>query len=100
MKKLKLAEGWRKLIKQNVDNDNIFPITTKTGLTVDDMAEYLMNIWYTPRERRNIVLGVNCKTYGFVTRTITNLNLCNDKQCLSCTRMKGLLKEELNTYEK
>ena len=41
-----------------------------------------------------------CKQkYTLVDRSILNLNICNDTECLSCRQIEGCLKEEAKKYD-
>lgn len=45
-----------------------------------------------------IVFYQGCKTYGAVKRSLTDLNLCGDRACPSCSMIDNALYEEAKKF--
>lgn len=67
-------------------------------LSVKALEEYLMNI-FTNAPKKDIKFMQYCKTQGFVTRSSSNLQLCNDPTCGSCNAVNNALKEEISKWK-
>lgn len=68
-----------------------------TPLTIEQLEEWLDEIFEDRRikeKEKTIIITQGCKTYGWVERTDMNLNLCDDRECTSCSELIKILANE------
>jgi hypothetical protein len=61
-------------------------------LTVESFREGLKALY--PTEPKGLIFYQGCRTQGAVMRSPSNLNICTDPECLSCSQLDNAMKEE------
>lgn len=72
----------------------------KGDLTRESLEQWLMEIMDTKNKRKETVIFQGCLVQGGVSRSSSDLNLCNNPECVSCMVYHNLLKEMSHDFLK
>ena len=64
-------------------------------ITKEELEQLILDITSKKTDREFIVMQ-GCLTYGTVTRSTSDLNLCNNKNCTSCQQYHESIKNNIN----
>lgn len=68
-------------------------------LTIEMLEEHLKDLELS-RPKSEYIMYQGCKTHGLVKRTSSNMNLCDDPTCPSCSEFNKALKDYAKTLSK
>lgn len=78
-------------IKEQLENNK----DTYETLTLDKFQTFIKDLEKDIKQSNDIVIGTGCLTNGFIMRSASNLNICDNPNCTNCREMEEILKKEI-----